>query len=168
MNTQEILDKVLDFYHDPNNLGGYEKIDNTTRCKYYISANSKCAIGCLLSDAEFFQKLLDAWHEYRKSEGYSMYSIMDICYSVFDKSFPDYTADMMVEIRNMITAILPEDLPTFESQVNFLSAVQTSHDIAANHKVTKEEFLKDFVTRLKCKLTSGFPQLTLTWKYSYE
>lgn len=130
MKRIEIINKVKEFYNTPGNGAG---IDALGSCSYYVSDTSKCAIGCLVEDAQVLVDFQDA---------HNIYSVEGI-YTLASNLRDEKTL-------SQIRPLLPEDLDDVDGQLRFLSDLQSAHDNAAGavHYHPEKQFIDELNKRL--------------------
>lgn len=141
MKAQELINKAIAFYADPDNSIGFRG----TGCVYYLNDKAKCGVGCLMSDAEYVQHVIDDHLTF-------VPSIIDRFYKfAFDNARSD--DPKWQKVRDILTEILPTDLPVDE-QLVFLNCLQRAHDSNISYARSEKSmsFLEAFKIALKQNL----------------
>lgn len=157
MESQQLLNKVIEFYSDPKHLPGVS--DNGKHCRYYVNDTTKCAIGCLFSneDAAFLQSMVDKFNgRMYLGQPIRITRVDDLIDFAWNVNSTFYNHPDLIRLRSILLSVFPEDL-TFSMGVNLLYSIQTSHDAVARAK--NDNFLEDFKKDLKSKLSLLFSNL---------
>jgi hypothetical protein len=137
MKAIEILRKVRDFYNIPGNLPAYDT--ELKACKYYMSDNQRCAVGCLLEPKQA--------KELQDKVGQKAFT------NILSKTFIHPQAWI---IQNLLLELIPEDMSEHEGK-EFIADLQAVHDDESRNFVKGET--TNFGTCLYNRMLLMYPHL---------